>query len=145
MSAIPLFTAPVPSDLFTSASAEGATHPSDNPEWQRVQALRRLLHHHAWRYYVLDDPDIPDAEYDRLLAELQAIEARHPDWVTPDSPTQRVGAPPLEGFTTVRHAVPMLSIRTETDTDPAPIRGLCGCAHRTPAQRPGRYRFRCGC
>jgi len=119
VSAIPLFTAPVPSDLFTSASAEGATHPSDDPEWQRVQALRRLLHHHTWRYYVLDDPEIPDAEYDRLLAELQAIEARHPDWVTPDSPTQRVGAPPLEGFTTVRHAVPMLSIRTETDTDPA--------------------------
>ncbi|MFN4103923.1 MAG: DNA ligase LigA-related protein, partial [Tepidimonas sp.] len=90
-----------------------------DPEWQRAEALRRALHHHAWRYYVLDDPEIPDAEYDRLFAELQAIEARHPDWVTPDSPTQRVGGRPLEGFEPVRHTVPMLSIRTETDTEAA--------------------------
>ncbi len=84
---------------------------------QRVQELHRLLHHHAHRYYVLDDPEIPDAEYDRLFRELQAIEAAHPELVTPDSPTQRIGGKPLEQFASVRHAVPMLSIRTETDTE----------------------------
>lgn len=84
---------------------------------RRLQELRALLHHHAHRYYTLDAPEIPDAEYDRLFRELQAIEAAHPDWVTPDSPSQRVGAPILDGFATVRHRVPMLSIRTETDTE----------------------------
>jgi len=84
---------------------------------KRVQELHRLLHHHAHRYYVLDEPEIPDAEYDRLFRELQAIEAAHPELVTPDSPTQRVGAKPLDQFASVRHAVPMLSIRTETDTE----------------------------
>ena len=79
--------------------------------------LHRLLHHHAHRYYVLDAPEIPDAEYDRLFRELQAIEVAHPELVTPDSPTQRVGGKPLAQFASVRHAVPMLSIRTETDTE----------------------------
>lgn len=84
---------------------------------RRLQELRALLHHHAHRYYTLDAPEIPDAEYDRLFRELQAIEAEHPDWVTPDSPSQRVGGKVLDGFATVRHRVPMLSIRTETDTE----------------------------
>ncbi len=82
----------------------------------RAKALREVLNHHAWRYYTLDDPAIPDAEYDRLFQELQALEAAHPDLQTPDSPTQRVGGRLLEGFASVRHTVPMLSIRTETDT-----------------------------
>jgi len=82
----------------------------------RAAELRALLNHHAHRYYVLDAPEIPDAEYDRLFQELQAIEAAHPDVRTPDSPTQRVIGRVLEGFEPVRHAVPMLSIRTETDT-----------------------------
>jgi len=86
-------------------------------EQTRLQALREQLHHHAHRYYVLDAPQIPDAEYDRLFQELQALEALHPEWVTPDSPTQRVGGKPLDQFTSVRHALPMLSIRTETDTE----------------------------
>ncbi len=85
----------------------------------RAAELRTLLHHHAHRYYVLDDPEIPDAEYDRLFRELQAIEAAHPALLTPDSPTQRVGGRILEGLQPVRHVVPMLSIRTETDTTPA--------------------------
>ena len=82
----------------------------------RAAELRALLHHHAHLYYTLDAPVLPDAEYDRLFQELQAIEAAHPELRTPDSPTQRVLGQLLAGFTPVRHAVPMLSIRTETDT-----------------------------
>ncbi|MFZ2307111.1 MAG: NAD-dependent DNA ligase LigA [Rhodoferax sp.] len=87
------------------------------PDLARVQELHRLLHSYAHQYYVLDAPQVPDAEYDRLFQELQALEASHPEWVTPDSPTQRVGGKPLDQFAAVRHAVPMLSIRTETDTE----------------------------
>ncbi|MBN8488645.1 MAG: NAD-dependent DNA ligase LigA, partial [Burkholderiales bacterium] len=94
-------------DLFGPSPAEQAA------------ALRAQLHHHAHRYYVLDDPAIPDAEYDRLFQALQALEAEHPELLTPDSPTQRVIGRVLDGFAPVRHAVPMLSIRTETDTTPA--------------------------
>ena len=83
----------------------------------RVTALRREIERHNHAYYVLDAPTIPDAEYDRLFRELQAFEAEHPELVTPDSPTQRVGGRPLDAFPKVRHAVPMLSIRTETDTE----------------------------
>jgi DNA ligase (NAD+) len=85
----------------------------------RVAALREQLQHHAHRYYVLDDPQISDAEYDKLFQELQAVEAEHPELLTADSPTQRVIGAVLEGLTPVRHAVPMLSIHTETDTTPA--------------------------
>ncbi len=86
-------------------------------EADRLAELKRLLHAHAHRYYVLDDPSIPDAEYDQLFKELQALEAAHPEWITTDSPTQRVGGKALDQFAQVRHAVPMLSIRTETDTE----------------------------
>ena len=65
--------------------------PSSLPPAERAAELRAQLHRHAHRYYVLDAPEIPDAEYDRLFQELQAIEAAHPDLLTPDSPTQRVG------------------------------------------------------
>jgi len=83
---------------------------------ERAAELRTRLHHHAHRYYVLDAPEIPDAEYDRLFNELQALEAAHPELRTADSPTQRVIGRVLEGFVPVKHAVAMLSIRTETDT-----------------------------
>jgi DNA ligase (NAD+) len=83
----------------------------------RATALRREIERHNHAYYVLDAPTIPDAEYDRLFRELQALEAEHPELATPDSPTQRVGGKPLDKFPKVRHAVPMLSIRTETDTE----------------------------
>ncbi len=83
---------------------------------ERAQALRTLLETHAHRYYVLDEPSIPDAEYDRLMAELLALEAAHPELRQADSPTQRVGGRALDAFVPVRHARPMLSIRTETDT-----------------------------
>jgi DNA ligase (NAD+) len=93
--------------------------PSSLPPAERAAELRAQLHRHAHRYYVLDAPEIPDAEYDRLFQELQAIEAAHPDLLTPDSPTQRVGGKILDGLVPVRHAVPMLSIQTETDTTAA--------------------------
>jgi len=85
----------------------------------RAAQLRQLLQHHAHRYYVLDAPEIPDAEYDKLFAELEALEAAHPELKTPDSPTQRVIGAVREGLEPVTHAVPMLSIKTETDTTAA--------------------------
>ncbi|MDS4027655.1 MAG: NAD-dependent DNA ligase LigA [Candidatus Contendobacter sp.] len=84
----------------------------------RAAWLREQLHWHGYRYYVLDAPEIPDVEYDRLFRELQELEAAHPELITLDSPTRRVGGQPLEAFTPVRHRVPMLSIRTETDIGP---------------------------
>lgn len=100
-----------PDDL-RSMPVTASTDPAE-----RARVLREQLDHHAHRYYVLDAPEIPDAEYDRLFQELQAIEAAHPELATPDSPTRRVGGAVLAGFVPVRHAVPMLSIRTETDTE----------------------------
>ena len=103
-------------DLFGGSDASPGVD-AVAPEAARAVFLRGLLHEHAHRYYVLDEPSIPDAEYDKLFAELQALEAAHPELLTPDSPTQRVMGKVLDGFTPVRHAVPMLSIRTETDTE----------------------------
>ncbi len=84
---------------------------------QRIAHLRAEIERHNHAYYVLDAPTIPDAEYDKLFSELQVLEAQHPELLTPDSPTQRVGGKVLDGFASVRHTVPMLSIRTETDTE----------------------------
>ena len=84
---------------------------------ERLAELRAEIARHDHQYYVLDQPLLPDAEYDRLFRELQALEAAHPELLTADSPTQRVGGKALESFAPVRHAVPMLSIRTETDTE----------------------------
>ena len=77
---------------------------------QRAAALRAEIDAHNHRYYVLDDPSVPDAEYDKLMQELVQLEAHHVDLVTPESPTQRVGAAPIEGFQQVRHELPMLSL-----------------------------------
>ena len=84
---------------------------------ERARELRAEIERHNYQYYVLDTSLIPDADYDRLFRELQAIEAAHPDLLTVDSPTQRVGGTVLDLFQPVRHAVPMLSIRTETDIE----------------------------
>jgi len=89
-----------------------------------AERLRREIERHNHAYYVLDAPTIPDAEYDKLFRELQALEAAHPQLVSADSPTQRVGGKPLPGFDQVRHVVPMLSIRTETDTEPTGARAF---------------------
>ena len=99
-------------DLFDQAS--GASE--GDPE-ACAAALRAEIARHDHAYYVLDAPTIPDAEYDRLFRELQALEAAHPALRTPDSPTVRVAGKPLAQFPPVRHRVPMLSIRTETDTE----------------------------
>jgi DNA ligase (NAD+) len=105
-------------DLFAPAPDEGAD-PAFAAAAARAAELRELLHHHAWLYYVQDAPELPDAEYDRLFQELQQIEAAWPVLLAADSPTQRVIGGLLEGLAPVRHAVPMLSIQTETDTTAA--------------------------
>ncbi|WP_310372069.1 NAD-dependent DNA ligase LigA [Rhodoferax ferrireducens] len=98
-------------------SAAGQTPPA--PVAIEIEALRTQLHVWGHHYYVLDAPIVPDAEYDRVFRALQALEEAHPDLRSADSPTQRVGGKPLPEFASVRHAVPMLSIRTETDTEPS--------------------------
>ena len=85
----------------------------------KAEALRAQLNAWGHAYYVQDAPQVPDAEYDRVFRELQALEEAHPALRTVDSPTQRVGGKPLPEFVSVRHAVPMLSIRTETNTEPS--------------------------
>ncbi len=83
----------------------------------QIEALRRAIRHHDHLYYVRDRPEISDAEYDRLFRELQELEAAHPDLATPDSPTQRVGAPPLDELSKITHERPMLSLDSLTDVD----------------------------
>src|SRR5438874_13621266 len=77
---------------------------------KRVEELRRQLEHHEYLYYVLDQPEISDTEFDRLMRELRALEEAHPEVRSPDSPTQRVGGKPREGFVKVPHSSPMLSL-----------------------------------
>jgi DNA ligase (NAD+) len=77
---------------------------------KRVETLRKEINYHNYRYYVLDEPEVTDAEFDRLMRELESLEEEHPELVTPDSPTQRVGAKPLKEFAEVQHEVPMLSL-----------------------------------
>ncbi|MEO8836711.1 MAG: NAD-dependent DNA ligase LigA, partial [Caldimonas sp.] len=103
---------PAPEPDAAAPAATAATR-------KRAARLRDELERHAHAYYVLDAPKIPDADYDALFQELQAIEAAHPDLVASDSPTQRVIGAVLEGLEPVQHAVPMLSINTETDTSAA--------------------------
>ena len=91
---------------------------------KKASRLREQLEQHGHAYYVLDAPTVPDAEYDRLFRELQQIESDHPELATADSPTQRVGGKPLPEFKPVRHVVPMLSIRTETDTEASGARNF---------------------
>jgi DNA ligase (NAD+) len=83
---------------------------------ERIEALRAQIRHHDYRYYVLDDPEISDADYDGLFDELVALETAHPEYRSPDSPTQRVGGAPQSEFATVRHEVPMLSLDKCTTT-----------------------------
>ena len=108
----------------TAEPASGAA-PETRAAW-----LRTTLNRYAHEYYVLDQPSVPDAEYDRLYRELEALEAEHPQLKTPDSPTHRVGGAILPEFAPVRHVVPMLSIRTETDTTPNGARAFDASVRR---------------
>lgn len=83
----------------------------------KINHLRTLLRHHEHQYHVLDAPEVPDAEYDRLMGELRELETAHPELITADSPTQRVGAAPLAAFDQVRHEVPMLSLDNAFDEE----------------------------
>ncbi|TAN07657.1 MAG: NAD-dependent DNA ligase LigA [Rhodanobacteraceae bacterium] len=100
-----------------------STHLSTGNPAQQARALRTALEDANYRYYVLDDPSIPDADYDRLLRALEALEAAHPELATPDSPTRHVGARPASGFSEVRHAIPMLSL-TDAFVDADPPAGV---------------------
>ena len=84
--------------------------PSAKSAAQQIEALREQLRHHEHLYYVLDTPEISDAQYDELMNQLKALEATHPDLITSDSPTQRVGGKPREGFVKTPHSRPMLSL-----------------------------------
>ena len=105
---------------------------------ERAETLRAEIRRHEHAYYVLDAPTIADAEFDALLKRLQALEAEHPELVTPDSPTQRVGGAILEGLPTARHREPMLSLdNASTRAMPAPSTN--GCAARSrPGTKPCR-------
>jgi len=85
--------------------------PSKEAAAKEIEKLRREINYHNYRYYVLDSPVISDQEYDRLMRRLEELEKLYPELVTPDSPTQKVGAPPREEFGTVTHSVPMLSLQ----------------------------------
>ncbi len=124
-------------DLFTEGPEDASVAA------KKMAQLRQTLHAYAHQYYVLDAPSVSDAEYDRLFQELQALEVAHPELVTPDSPTRRVGGKALEQFGQVRHAVPMLSIRTETDTQASGAENFDARIRRelelTPADAPVLY------
>jgi DNA ligase (NAD+) len=111
MAALPgqAFVVDCPQLLSRRFSIEAVTTAAKDVE-ARIEALRKEIRHHEHRYYVLDDPEISDAEFDRLMNELKGLEAVHPELLTPDSPTQRVGGKPREGFIKVAHSVPMLSL-----------------------------------
>ena len=82
---------------------------------KKVDALREKIRYHEHRYYVLDNPEITDAEFDRLVNALKKLEAEHPELITPNSPTQRVGGKPREGFVKVQHSASMLSLDNALD------------------------------
>jgi DNA ligase (NAD+) len=102
-------------DLFSGGDSSNEL-PSDSAA-ENIQSLRNHINEHNHKYYVLDEPSIPDAEYDRLMRELQALEDANPELITSDSPTQRVGGAPLAGFTEVQHERPMLSLDNAMNAD----------------------------
>jgi DNA ligase (NAD+) len=106
--------------IQTVAKTKTPMHRHPEAAKPRAAALRKAIDDANYRYYVLDDPSIPDAEYDRMMRELEAIETAHPDLATPDSPTHRVGAKPASKFAEVRHAIPMLSLSNAFSDADAP-------------------------
>src|SRR5579864_9126269 len=94
-----------------------ATVTKDKDIEKKFEALREKIRYHEYRYYVLDDPGISDADFDKLMEQLKKLEAEHPGQITPDSPTQRVGGKPREGFVKARHSSPMLSLDNTYNED----------------------------
>src|SRR5258708_38525922 len=95
-----------------------ATTAAKNKDVERkIETLREKIRHHEHLYYVLDAPELSDADFDRLMQELKKLESEHPELVTPDSPTQRVGGKPREGFVKVEHSRPMLSLDNAYNAD----------------------------
>ena len=123
--------------MSSEPSSDASLQPADPATAERVRQLREQLHHHAHLYYVLDAPELPDAAYDAMFAQLQALEAAHPELQSSDSPTRRVGGAPLAQFSSVRHAVAMLSIRTETDTEASGARAFDARVRRELGLGPG--------
>lgn len=109
--------APQSRSMKTDRRRPPTRRPPSTDVGRQIEALREQIRHHLYRYHVLDQPEISDEAFDALMEELRALEAAHPDLVTPDSPTQRVGAPPAEGFRPVRHPQPMLSLANAFDED----------------------------
>src|SRR6188508_1817862 len=105
---------------------------------RRIEELRKQVEHHLYRYHVLDEPEISDAEYDRLYDELRALEEEHPELVTPDSPTQRVGAPASGRFQKVQHLTPMGSLEKVT-TDEALEKWAADVRKRLGTDEPVAY------
>src|SRR5215469_16893544 len=104
---------------------------------KRAAELRHLIDHHNYRYYVEDKPEISDKEFDRLLKELEDLEATHPELATPDSPTQRVGGQPIDRFQSVTHRIPMLSIGKAFSADE--LRAFDGRVHKTLGKEAVKY------
>ena len=90
----------------------------------KINALRKKIDDHNYHYYVLDNPIISDYEYDNLLRNLQDLEDKNPELITPDSPTQRVGAKPLDAFDSIDHSIPMLSLENAMDAEAARQQGI---------------------
>ena len=103
-------------DLFSELKPEDCGSDPTGPT-KEIETLRQTLHNFAHHYYVMDAPLVPDSEYDRLFKRLQELESEHPNLWDPNSPTQRVGGSPVDSFASLRHAVPMLSLKTETDSE----------------------------
>src|SRR5437660_11353840 len=102
-----------------------------------IEALREQIRHHEYRYYVLDDPEISDADFDKLMNELKQLEAEHPELVTPDSPTQRVGGKPREGFVKAKHSSPMLSLDNAYTEEE--LRNWERRVHELSSRKDGQY------
>jgi DNA ligase (NAD+) len=114
---LPATSAPGEKEFPGAARIGSMAAPALKDVQLRLDELRETVNHHLYRYHVLDDPEISDAEFDRLFDELKALEDEYPDLITPDSPTQRVGAPPSEKFQKVRHVSPMGSLEKVTDDE----------------------------
>jgi len=126
--------------MATDSTSEGAARPTKSRQSvvERAAELRELLERYNHRYHALDDPEVPDAEYDRLMVELRGIEAAHPELLTPHSPTQRVGAAPVAAFGAIRHRIAMLSLDNAFTDDE--VRAFDRRIHeRLEHERPIRY------